>query len=219
VSSTATTQTWNIYLQETLTGGASSYITAQNGLLGAGFSVKNTTGQTTSAYATITAATDQTGNGGNFAGGTSTMTSIGAGVHSYSDLQSVSISASSGPSTNGGEILLATLTFTLSSTQSTFTLNERNGSNGNTKTFMDQVSLDTTQTGSNKAGDGNTIPAFTGASGDPFTITIPAAAVPEPSSMVLCGLAACGGAIGAYRRRRAKSRQSALPIQPDSKDV
>jgi hypothetical protein len=69
---------------------------------------------------------------------------------------------------------------------------------------MDQVSLDTTQTGSNKAGDGNTIPAFTGASGDPFTITIPAAAVPEPSSMVLCGLAACGGALGAYRRRKAR---------------
>jgi hypothetical protein len=38
------------------------------------------------------------------------------------------------------------------------------------------------------------------------SFTVPAsAAVPEPSSMLLCGLASLGGAYSIYRRRKAKT--------------
>jgi hypothetical protein len=56
-------------------------------------------------------------------------------------------------------------------------------------------------------------PAYKGANdATAFAFTVTAAAVPEPSSMLLCGLIACGGAFTAYRRRRAQKAAAAPAV-------
>src|SRR5262249_53915211 len=65
---------------------------------------------------------------------------------------------------------------------------------GNTLTFASGFDLD--QSGSSQGAPVN----FSAATGSQFTLSA-SAAVPEPSSMLLCGLVTLGGAYSAYRRR------------------
>jgi hypothetical protein len=99
-------------------------------------------------------------------------------------------------------VFLGTITLTAGSlgTTTTFTIESAKNfvnHDGNTLTFHDAFDLDKDSTGQGApvtwTGADSVSPANT------FTVT----AVPEPSSLLLCGLAVCGGAFAAYRRRKA----------------
>jgi hypothetical protein len=197
-------QTVNIYLQETLTGSSTSYIYQQAGLLGAGYQI-----QLQSGTATISSQTTATGTGATFGTGgnsstTGPVTVGGLQTWKVSETTNGSVGALGGiTQTGGGLILLGTETFTGGTTASVFTLGARSGNN--TLTFNGNVNLDVSQTGSGTDSQNNPIPAFTGAGGGlTFTINVAPPAVPEPSSILLCGFAAGGMGFGAWRRRQAK---------------
>jgi hypothetical protein len=117
----------------------------------------------------------------------------------------------SGSAGNGVyQILVGTLSVNVGSS-TTYTLTSMynspgdNASAGSAVTFTlpggsSTYNLDSTGTFNGIAGN----LSFTGAAAEFATFTVSAAAVPEPSSMLLCGLAACGMGYGAWRRRKGK---------------
>jgi hypothetical protein len=211
-----TNVTANVYLEETVTGSDTSFIAARAGLFSAGFGTQQTgsvpTGASTIAKITPNTQTEPAG----FQGVTSQNVSATKGYQ----LEVTSIGDhTAGPSgtTTGGsvttvggttttEVFLGTITLTAGSLGTTTTFTIQSAKNllptpvdGNTLTFTGGFDLDTDSTGS---------PAWTGADGTINTFTV--TAVPEPSSLLLCGLAVCGGAFVAYRRRKAQASRVGL---------
>jgi hypothetical protein len=215
-----------LFLQETLTNGDTSLInptagTANSGLFGAGVAVQQTGTVPTNASTISTIATNQTaiGVGGGFGTNSATFdqtnvtpaTPPNSGT-SAALIESIPVGTAQGPTTDStGRILLGTLTLTAGAagTTTTFSITSfTNSANplavqfgeGNTVTNgVNGFDLDST----NNAFNGGPPPTYTGANDiiNTFTVTV----APEPSSMLLCGLAVgCGGAYGAYRRRKAQ---------------
>jgi hypothetical protein len=223
------TVTVSIFLNENLSGGASSIEIANQGLSGAGFYVTAIAGNG-SIISTINANTaanntqplpgttfGNVGDGFNSNGAGVTVSSTVATDGSKARLAEVANSTSgTGPvgaaTAFGDQILLGTVVIKglTAGSSTTFKLETyRNapqsiggsGVDGNTVDnglFVTGVSNDYDVSGTDTA----TGQAFTGANDlafQTFTVTV----APEPSSMLLCGLAVCGGAYGAYRRRKA----------------
>jgi hypothetical protein len=214
-----TNVTANVYLEETVTGSDTSFIAAQNGLFNAGFGTQRTgtvpTGASTISNITPNTQTEPAG----FQGPTSQFVNATKAWQ----LEGTSLGdTTAGPSgtTAGGsvttvggttttKVFLGTITLTAGSlgTTTTFTIQSKrtlqnDPGDGNTLTFKNGQDLDQngtfgafTWTGADSISPNNT-----------FTVT----AVPEPSSLLLCGLAVCGGAYGAYRRRKAQASRVGL---------
>jgi hypothetical protein len=89
----------------------------------------------------------------------------------------------------------STTTFTLDSYKN-FT-----GKEGNTITSNSGFDLDVSNNSNNGGGA-----TYNGADNNPFTFSVTVAAVPEPSSMALCGMLVVGGAFSVYRRRKAQAQ-------------
>jgi hypothetical protein len=199
----------NIFLRETLTGTSTSLIAGDKGLFGFGVSLNTISGQGTTINAG--AATINTTA---FGGPTATNPTTG-NVASQGYLAAVSTTATSGPNPDAnGQILLATahLTAGAAGSTTTFQLNTGNAffGPGNTFTFTHNFDLDSTNNAS--SGGGATYTGAATPQGGLFTFTVQVAAVPEPSSMLLCGLIACGGAYGAYRRRKAQKAKASPAV-------
>jgi hypothetical protein len=224
------TITVSIYLNETITsatgGGAmnQSIIGLDGGLVGAAFFVTSASAQD-AKITTLANNVAGSANGTNFdTQNASKVTTTQAGL--FESVTKTSNFAGASFSTNAvtgttvvNQIFLGTLTiqgvavgstnYTVEATKSapagfpganSLSDTVTAGLDSDWNTFGSGVQLDQT----NSTGTGGPPPVFTGAFGDPFTFTITTTpAVPEPSSMFLCGLAVCGGAIGAYRRRKA----------------
>jgi hypothetical protein len=230
--------TVNLYLQETLTGGATSLINASNGLNGGAVAVQAVT-QTATTLTSISPNTSSIGSGGFDTGGgtvtpytnsgsltssqnytqvtgTAAALTVNTGFTPASGPQAVNIlNNSPGGGTTTLQVLLGTLTITpgtLAPGQSAWDVYKissfgsatgpqlaQDFGSGYTVTYPDGsgnvYNLDSTN---NVAFGGGA--TYTGADNTIATFTV---AVPEPSSMFLCGLAAFSGAIGYYRRRRA----------------
>jgi hypothetical protein len=204
-----TNVTANVYLQETVTGSDTSFIATENGLFSAGFGTKQTgsvpTGATTIMKITPNTQTEPNGFGGFLFQDVSSTKGYQLEVTSISDtVGGPSGTTAGGSVTTGGgttttRVFLGTITLTAGSlgTTTTFTIESAKNyvnADGNTLTFTNGFDLDKDSTGS---------PTWTGADSimpaNTFTVT----AVPEPSSLLLCSLAVCGGAFAAYRRRKA----------------
>src|SRR5262249_18422132 len=215
----------NVYLQEILTGGSPSIIVPDGGLVGAGFYVTRT-GTVPSGATTInsnginpnTNATNPgTPNDGFGSGGA--LSSQVANDGSAARLLEGAAGTTQGPTgqstPTGRLILLGTVTLTAGAagTVTTFSLQPYknaptslggSGQNGNTLTF-NFTDVDVT----NNTEQGGPPPVYTGANDSVFqTFTVTVA--PEPSSMLLCSLAICGGAYVAYRRRRGQASKLQL---------
>jgi PEP-CTERM motif len=187
-----------IYLDEILTGTSTSLITADGGLVGAGFSVTQSTNTGTGTVTSI--AGSESSNGSNFSGGSATLKSTNSTLtRALGNL--VSNEATSGPTPDGnGAIEIGSITITTSATN-TYTLANYFYpivKGGDTSTFgngpgasVGGFDLDVTQSGQN---------AYTGADTtanlESFVVNV--AAVPEPATASLLGI----GALGILARRR-----------------
>ena len=209
------TITVNLYIQETLTGGSTSLIVQDGGMFAAAIGVNRSTG---TAAANITAIKENTGapwTSGSFAFGADNFTAGTAqlGVQSPGFLGT----ASNINPDSTGKILIGTLTITgAAAGTNTFNLTQYNTGGGNTvtagalnPTSGSAFDLDFTNNQSPATGG---VPAgtYSGANDNPFSFTVVVAAVPEPSSMMLCGLAVVGGAYSVYRRRKAQAASAAV---------
>ena len=209
------TITVNLYIQETLTGGSTSLIVQDGGMFAAAIGVNRSTG---TAAANITAIKENTGapwTSGSFAFGADNFTAGTAqlGVQSPGFLGT----ASNINPDSTGKILIGTLTITgAAAGTNTFNLTQYNTGGGNTVTAgasnpTSGSAFDLDFTNNNSPATGGQPPAtYSGANDNPFSFTVVVAAVPEPSSMVLCGLAVVGGAYSVYRRRKAQSASAAF---------
>jgi hypothetical protein len=238
ISAVGGTVTVQIYLNENLSGGSTSLEIANNGLSGAGFYVNTIAGNganisaiagNTATNSTVFGGTSlgNPGDGFNTGGSAPSVSTnnVGSGSSQARLSEAVTATTGTGPigsSTSFGDhLLLGTLTIkglTINTT-TTFKLQTyRNapqsiggsGTDGNTVdngAFSTGVSNDYDVSGTDAA----TSQAYTGANNSTFqTFTVTVGAVPEPSSMALCGLAACGGLYGAYRRRKAMAAKVEL---------
>lgn len=227
------TYTFDVYLQETLTGADlanGSWMnspTGGNGLIGAGFSfVRNAAGD---AGATIFGAPPQAGTGSgppqDFGGPDALrgITNIAAG-NTTGKVKTGSLSEGFTAVHDGGvlgqqagpgitRVLLGSITVKYQTKDTTFTLKAASSSsNGTTIPYIGNdhglgFDLDT-PAGMPDPNDPtfiNNNPAWSGALDLPFTLGVTAGttAIPEPSSMILGGFAIFGGGFGYLRRRRA----------------
>jgi hypothetical protein len=187
-SAGTTSVAFSFYLQETVSGGDTSYIFQQHGLNAGGFQLDRLTGD-----GWVNSLANQTGAGQTFAGGlggvTGNFATTNAGPWRATD--TVPITATSGPlgTANGAvtTVLLGTGTFNLGSTTSTFRLG-RKTTGVNTLSYTDLTNLDIDNAALN----------FLGAGDLTFTLQL-VATVPEPSTGVL-GVIACG-LIWCWRKR------------------
>jgi hypothetical protein len=211
------TVTVNVYLQETLTGGAASVINGDGGLYNA--AVKLATPSQSPPF--VANATSAVTNNTQFNPNIGTAGVSGAGqtnkgyIYNLTDTQTTGAFAS-GPtvSTNGGNLnyyYIGTFTFTTGVTNGTTTYNitpfSKTGSNtttwGNSNSGFG-YDLDLASGTATNLTPGGT-QAYAGTTNSaPWVFTITVAAVPEPTSMLLCGMAVCGMGFGAWRKRNAK---------------
>ncbi len=193
------TVTANVYLDEFVTAGSSSLIAQYGGLGGVGFKINTATSGAFPATPEITGSTNQTGNGQVFAGATPGGTSTFPMQPGNTNLTAFKLQeAYTGPSaTPAGstissatvsqdttyQVLLGTVTFNVGTnvTPTTYTLAQQSGTS--------QTYYQTSPT-----------PPTLVASSETFTVAAQAASVPEPSSMILCGIV-FGFAFVGYRRR------------------
>jgi hypothetical protein len=235
-SSSGSTTTVNVYLSEVLTGTSSSFIQSNNGLFGAGFGINVSSGNATITGAGFNTQTLQTisstpnstsGFGTNGPGNTKNIATDGSNAAVTESVGSSDShgfgtpnqsTTSSGTTTN--LYFLGSFTISAGSKDTVFKLTDLNQSpntqlgNGNTGvtiTTTNGYDLDFTDGGS---GSGLPTGTFTGADNTVNTFTV--AAVPEPSSLALCGLAAIGMGYGVYRRRKTRALES---VKPDESPV
>jgi len=194
--------TVNIYLQETLTAGSSSLITANGGLGGFGLQLKTTSGSgtTINSAPTFNSAFNGPAPEYNPSGSATTQSYLAAAS------PSAGVQLGSGTGAGANEILLVSTTLTAGAAGTTTVFQLQNGGfygAGETTTQNGDFDLDSTN---NQSGNGLITggATYTGAAtpiGGYYTFTVTVAAVPEPSSVILTGLAFAGLAFVGYRRR------------------
>ena len=217
----------NVYLQETDTNGSSSILAAQGGLLSYGFYVA---GGTTAGQSVINTSLNATASTNGAFTSASPFTQFGSNVNfntsSYyaaggSGLPTNALDYSNANNTfttngqvtaNGYQVLLGTLNIT-AGTATTFTLTSMNNPN-----FLDPGNGGTSQSDntytlpiSNPLDVDSDGSGYSGANDFTYTFTVgPAVSgVPEPGSMILCGLFASGMVGGYIRRRRLAKAEAA----------
>jgi len=232
------TITVDLYLQEKLTGTSTSLIAADGGMSSAAASISRAAGQNGASFVTTGTGTtpafgSTTVNTAGFAGGGATAVRYGADNNTTNPgAQTASqatfgvlnqLGVGSGPTNinpdSTGRILIGTVQIAATSGTTKFNLSNyppSGTSSGNTITTGSGIGagvgfLDLDY--SNNLYPGNTqpfSPNYTGtlANSTFFTVTV-TTAVPEPSSILLCGLVVCGGAFRVYRGRHGK--KGALP--------
>jgi len=220
--------TASVYLQETLSGGSASFINADNGLFGAGVKINRTAGDAT--FFIIPAATSDFGVDtvitpnlnrrdptGSFPGTPSGFgssptivdptpsTATTGGLIVNADI--TSSGTTKGPlikaAENGGnKILIGTFNVIVGTQNSTFQVTNY----GSTKNTLTQAQHDLDfGTQATNGYNGASAPA-----GGFFSFTVVGAAIPEPSSMALCGLIATGLGYTGFRRRKTTTEQAAV---------
>jgi hypothetical protein len=221
--------TAKVYLQELLTGGSTSFINSQNGLFGAGVLITRTAGNASFFVIpgdpvnfipdeVITANQNRRDPNATFPGTPSGFgiaptvvdpkpsTATQAGLIVNADI--VSNANTKGPlikaAENGGnKILLGTFNLIVGTQNSTFQVTNY----GSTKNTL-------TQGGKDLDFGTQAVDGYNGASapaGGFFTFTVVGAAIPEPSSMALCGLIATGLGYTGFRRRKTTAEAPATP--------
>ena len=202
--------TVSVYLQETVTNGSSSLINLDGGLYAA--AMKASLSGSSSQLATISAVAYNANFASGSSGNTTNSSATQAVIANFSN--GTNAAFASGPSlTEGNNLLylLGTFTLTAGSTAgtSTYNLGELTTQGGNTVTFGsgpgNGVGYDldfSNNSGSVISGDGQQPQSYYGTQADPTSFTVNVAAVPEPSSVILTGLAVSAIGIGAWRRRR-----------------
>jgi hypothetical protein len=193
-----------VYLKETLTGGSTSVIAGDGGLLGAGFSATRlSTNLPPNPSVFVTdAATGTKPNLTDFGGPGAVAGANGAGSPTATDVslsEAIAPTATTGvvPGNTGGgvspsianEVYLGSLNITSGPGTTTFALKVYNSGGGNTITNGNFYDLDFNSTS----------PAFTGVGSKAPTFTVTAPPVPEPASF---GLVLGVGMLGLARRRR-----------------
>jgi hypothetical protein len=207
--------TVNFYLQENGANPSNGIINNDNGLFGAGFLATQTNVSGGSAGSTFTVGSLQFnkndpasgspqgfGSGGLYSNKPNTTTQQG-GLENIFTGTVAPFTSNIGALQNVIFLGSASIVVGPAGTSTTFTLTSYKSFNhvdGNTLTNNSGFDLDVTSSS----------PAYIGADNNPFTFTVAAAAAPEPSSILLCGLAACGGALSVYRRRTSQR----TPVAP-----
>jgi len=192
----------NIYLQETLTGSSTSYISANGGVTGAGagFNVTGTTG----------------GTAAQLPAGSFTFASSFGGPQTadYNQGSGSNLEFSEGIVPGGstvmpdasGKILLGTLNVTAGTGKTSYILTSLNNDTiNNSNSLLGQSNGNTTTQNPPPFGSdldvSPTSGAYTGANaspGDVITVSGPTTSVPEPASLAVFGV----GAMGLLARRR-----------------
>ena len=192
-----------IYLQEMLSGGSSSLISADGGLFSGGFSVTRAGTLPASPATLTTIAGSVSANGSNFAGGSFTQDPNNQSTTFVAGDNLASFTATSGPIPNGSALIeLGTVTIqagaagTTDFTLANYTYPSQGG--GYTTTFGNGpgaatlgFDLDVSHTGAN---------AYTGATAAPETFAVSVQSVPEPG--VPAALFGLGGVGLLFRRAR-----------------
>jgi hypothetical protein len=204
-----TTVTVSVFLQETVSFPDTTLINPPNGqgLLSAGVAVQQmgTPPANATTISTIAGNNSAIGAGGGFGASGSYQTNLAGDGSKAALLEKVGAGVTPGPSTNGsGRILLGTLTLTAGAAYTATTFSIPSFTNSDHTLALESTTGPYTFT-KNLGGTtfdldpDHTSPTYSGANDvtNTFTITV----VPEPGSMMLCGLAVCGGLFGAYRRR------------------
>jgi hypothetical protein len=189
-----------VYLKETLTGGSTSVIAGDGGLLGAGFSVTRLSANLPPTPATfVTDATGVKSNTADFGGPGAVAGANGSGSPTATDIslsEAIAPTATTGvvPGNTGGgvspsianEVYLGSFNITAGSGSTAFAVKIYNAGGGNTITNGNFYDLDFN----------NASPAFTGVGSKTATFTVD---VPEPTSL---GFVVGIGLVGLSRRRR-----------------
>jgi hypothetical protein len=208
------TSTVNVYLQEFVPTGNVSLSQSVTGTYAIGFYAQTSGGATISNYSSNAAFT------------TNPTTDYALGGTQYDYTASQPSGTTSGQklgtqtSVSGGttyKLLVGTFTLANTVNGSTITLSSLSSAPpegpGSDSTFtLPSTGAYNLDAGGTQTGSAGTF-TFTGVNNAaPFVATF--AAVPEPSSMILCGLAACGMGYGAWRRRKAAQGQDEVPQPP-----
>lgn len=201
-----------LFLQETVTGTSTSLIFRDNGLFGAAVKVNSPGGVIWGTNGDFKITGNQAFSPAGFGNSTGTAgatvvdqvpaTATQSGLIINADIAGTAAPgpkvASGGPGIN--MILLGTLNVKVGATPESMTVTPYGGSfNTITQVGADDLDFGTQQ-----------VNGYTGASNNPlgnFSFTV--AVVPEPSSMALCGLVACGMSYAGYRRRKATAAEPA----------
>jgi len=214
--SSAGTVVVNLFLQETTTGTSQSYLadtsaTGGQGLFGFGLLVTRSSGTATLG----TAVKNTTDFNGNFLVNPNGATQVGIqGDRGLTPGNGAVGTANTLGNGNGRTVLLASLNISATAGTSTFVLNDFSNFQPASNDTLAFKTLDGFNANQNGAPQGSATD-WTGtiANGN-FTFQVTVSAVPEPSSMALCGLALAGAGFGVYRRRKAKLAADAAAAQP-----
>jgi hypothetical protein len=227
------TLTVNLYLNETITGGSQTIIGPngqEKGLFSAGIGI-NVVGSGSGTITTVALNSNpasNTGTGPNSAGfgngsNNNSATNVSSDKTNAAILDvTTSTSTTKGTppnatliSNSGGkqiyQIFLGTVTVSNATGSTQFAVTSFNNS-PNTSDFVviNGDSTLTSPTGYVLDLDGQTSNNTNFFGTEDTTTTFTVAAVPEPSSMMLCGLVVCGGAYVAWRRRKAEAIEPTL---------
>jgi hypothetical protein len=214
--------TVQLFLRETLTGGSTSLINEEGGMFAGsvGLQQTGTVPANPTIISSISTNTNPIGVGGGFGPdgiglNQTNLSSDGSNAALIQTVDIFSFLSGQGPTPDAnGKILLGTMTLTAGAAGTTTTFSVTSlvnssssnplsgppdGGEGNTISITNLWDLD-----SDNNGTQNGPPVYFGANDISNTFTV-VVAVPEPSSLLLGGLAACGAAYGAYRRRKAQA--------------
>jgi hypothetical protein len=221
------TVTVQLFLKETLTLGSTSLINAEGGMFAGSVGLQQTGSVPANPTIISSISTNQNpiGVGGGFGPDSglnqTNVASDGTNAALIQTVDPLSLVFGIGPTPDAnGKILLGTVTLTAGAAGTTTTFSVTSlantsssnplsgppdGGEGNTISVTSLWDLDLDNNGGhNSPFTGASPPDYFGANDITNTFTV-VVAVPEPSSLLLCGLAACGGAYGAYRRRKAQA--------------
>lgn len=223
------TVTVNLYLHEALTGNSTSLIVGDNGMAAAGASITLASGnaalQSSSSTVNLAgfgAGSFRYGNDGSVNGNPSgtppTPNNPNQTAFGVQTANGVGTASGVNPDANGN-ILIGTVQILATSGVSTFTLAgypPPGLTSGNTITTgtgsKGYGPLDLDFTNNSDVSPGSATYSGTRDNPTSFTVTVQTTSTPEPSSMLLCGLAASGMGFGAWRRRKAKLNAEAATI-------